>query len=246
MIPGLQRRAVLRLVGITLAAPALIWLVSGIVLALLPGDLVRGERHVQTRIAPELVARSYSSPGGAIAQTPGVSDLRLTQFLDRVVYVAEGPAGRALFDARTGEKLSPITEKMARTVATRDYVGEGTLSSLALMTAPPGEFGGSEPVWLARFDDDDKTRLYVSPQSGEVALRRNRFSTMRDTVVQIHRFDFLAGGRAHPAPTLVLAALCLAYFGTIAAVLFNAWVVSRRRNAQPEPVTVMKEDEAGV
>ena len=44
---------------------------------------------------------------------------------------------KAIFDADTGERLSPINEAAARRVAASDFVGEGEITHIALLRAPP-------------------------------------------------------------------------------------------------------------
>lgn len=196
MKPGRALKRLHGAAGAVLGFVFFIWLASGLALALLPEAAVDGAARAQTIISPELDARSYASPGGAIAQTPGASAVTLKYFLGRVVYLVEGPTGPALFDARTGDKLSPLPEQMARDVAQRDYVGDGKLVSLRLLRDRPGEYRGESPIWRAEFDDSRETRLYISPASGEVKARRNRYSTLHDFLRAVHLFDVENSGRS--------------------------------------------------
>lgn len=237
MKPGRVLRRLHGALGAVLGFLFCIWLASGLALALLPEAAVDGAARAQTIISPELDARSYASPGGAIAQTPGASAVTLKYFLGRVVYLVEGPTGPTLFDARTGEKLSPLPENMARDVAQRDYVGEGKLISLQLLRDRPAEYRGESPVWRAGFDDARETRLYISPASGEVKARRNRYSTLHDFLRAVHLFDVENTGRAG-------AGLLTAGGAGVAYLLFSLGLLIASR-VGARPVKTEKPAEAG-
>ncbi|MEE2691682.1 MAG: hypothetical protein VX640_09090 [Pseudomonadota bacterium] len=212
--------------GAVLGAQAIVWLVSGVALSWLPSDLVDGGGRAQTVIPAELDARSYASPGGAIAQTPGASEVILRHFLGRTVYLARGPAGPALFDARTGEKLSPLSDKMAREVARQDFVGAAEIASLDLLILPPPEFRGEAPVWRASFADERRTRLYISPSSGEVIARRNRYSSIHDFFRRLHMMDYGGDGSDSDAALKVFGGAALVY------LLLGAGLLAARHKAR--------------
>ena len=75
-------------------------------------------------------------------------------------------------------------------MAEQDFVGEGEIIALDLLENPPAEYRGALPVWRAQFDDRDATRLYVSPNSGEVVSRRNRVWRIYDFFWMLHIMDY--------------------------------------------------------
>ena len=151
-----------------------IWGLSGILLMALPPQLVTGEQNATIDVPPTLHAQNFVAPGGIVVSAGTVSELQLTEFLGRPVYVASGPEGAAMFDALTGEKLSPVDEETALRVARLDYAGDAPVVHSRLLTAPPTEYPGTGSVWQVQFDDDLKTRLYISPSTGVVVARRNK------------------------------------------------------------------------
>ncbi len=176
--------------GLILGLQVFIWILSGVVMSWFHIDLVRGERAMFAGAPPELEAAAYASPGGVIAQTDGATSLELRSFLGKPVYVAQGPFGEALFDAADGEKLSPISEETARAVAKADYVGEGEVERVALLTSPPHEYRGPRPVWRVDYDDALKTRLYISQSTGKVVSRRNAVWRLYDFFWMLHIMDY--------------------------------------------------------
>ncbi len=177
--------------GLLLGAQVIIWMASGVVMSWFSLNWVRGETTAQSDIAPpELAPVSYASPGGVIAQVEGATEVRLKTWLNRRVYEVQGYDRTVLFDADTGEKLSPIKEKDARRVARHDYVGPGEIVIIRLMNNPPQEYRGDRPVWRADFDDRDQTRLYISPDTGNVVARRNRIWRIFDFFWMLHIMDY--------------------------------------------------------
>lgn len=177
-------------VGILLGAQFLLWMLSGAVMSWFHIALVRGETAAFSAPPRELQVSTYASPGGVIVQVDAATSLELRSFLDRAVYEVRSPDGAALFDASTGEKLSPLPEEMAREVAERDYLGAGDLETLMLMDDTPHEYRGPKPVWRADFDDRLSTRLYISPETGKVAARRNDIWRIYDFFWMLHIMDY--------------------------------------------------------
>ncbi|HBK91988.1 MAG TPA: PepSY domain-containing protein [Parvularcula sp.] len=179
-----------RWLGLILAAQVLLWMTSGVVMSWFPIGKVRGETAAAIEAPLSLAATSYFPPGGVAAAFPGATEIRLKTWLGRTVYSVKGEAGAALFDAETGERLTPLPEALAKKVAAADFRGEGDLKRLVLMNNPPAEYRGPTPVWRADFTDADKTRLYISPQTGEVAARRNRVWRLYDFFWMLHIMDY--------------------------------------------------------
>lgn len=179
-----------RWLGLLLAAQVVIWMSSGVIMSWFPIEHVRGETAAAIAAPLQLNATRYFPPGGVIAEIESATDVRLKTWLGKPVYVVTGESGRALFDADTGERLSPLPEALARKVAEADFRGEGEVTRLTLMNNPPPEYRGPRPVWRAEISDVDETRLYISPETGEVLARRNRIWRLYDFFWMLHIMDY--------------------------------------------------------
>ena len=101
--------------GLLLGIQMLFWMLSGLVMSAFPIELVRGETTAFSAPPVPLEAQTFASPGGIIAQVDGVTSLELRRFLGRPAYLTSGQgAARALFDAASGEKLSPLSTMSVR------------------------------------------------------------------------------------------------------------------------------------
>lgn len=179
-----------RWLGLLLAVQVLLWMTSGVIMSWFPIDQVRGETAASIEAPLALSPTSYFPPGGVIADFPGATDVRLKTWLGRPVYAVTGEGGGALFDADSGEKLTPLPEALAKKVADSDFRGDGELKRLTLMNNPPAEYRGPTPVWRADYTDNNETRLYISPQTGEVVARRNRIWRLYDFFWMLHIMDY--------------------------------------------------------
>lgn len=176
--------------GLILGLQVLLWMASGAVMSFFPIELVRGETAAYSAPERPLDAQTYASPGGIIAQADGATSVELKRFLGRPVYVTGGPGAAAIFDAASGEKLTPLKEDDARAIAKQDYVGEGEIARAALVSFPPQEYRGETPVWRVDFNDRRRTRLYISPDTGEVRARRNDIWRLYDFFWMLHIMDY--------------------------------------------------------
>jgi hypothetical protein len=190
----MQRRKVIqtahRWLGLALVAQVVLWMASGVIMSWIPIEVVRGENAASAKISPELQVTSYFPPGGVIADFGPATEIEIRTWIDRPVYLVTGDAGRALYDADTGARLSPIGEAEARRVAEFDFTGDGEIDEAKLMRTPPGEYRGVTPVWRVDFNDANKTRLYISPETGEVVARRNSFWRLYDFFWMLHIMDY--------------------------------------------------------
>ncbi len=177
--------------GLILGIQVLLWMVSGVVMSWFPIELVRGETRAFISPPLELDAQTYASPGGVIVQAPGATSVELRRFMGRTVYVASDASGAiAMFDASSGQKLTPLKEADARRIAKQDFVGDGEIARVRLLDYPPQEYRRETPVWRVEFDDKMNTRLYISPSSGEVRARRNDIWRLYDFFWMLHIMDY--------------------------------------------------------
>lgn len=179
-----------RWAGLILAVQVTLWMASGVVMSLLPLDYVRGER-MKTYAAPaELDIQNYFPVGGVIADFGGASEATLKTWQGRAVYLVRSDQGAAMYDADSGERITPISEEEARRAALADFAGVDQIKRALYMNAPPHESGRSTPLWQITFDDKDETRIYVSPDTGDVVARRNRVWRFYDFFWMLHIMDY--------------------------------------------------------
>ena len=106
-------------------------------------------------------------------------------------YRLDTPDGTRLIDAVSGERLDPITADQAVAVARADYAGDASAAVVEWTDTPHYEIRGRDlPLWKVELRDDLGTRLYVSPETGEVVARRNTLWRIFDFVWMLHIMDY--------------------------------------------------------
>lgn len=179
-----------RWLGLAMAAQLIVWMASGVVMSQLPIEHVRGETAAAYSAPAELKVQNYFPPAGVLAEVDGPREATLKFWLGREVYVVAGAGGKVMFDADTGEKLSPLSEADARRAALADFTGDGKIKATVFFDVSPREAGARKNLWRVDFDDRDETRLYVDSGTGEIAARRNRVWRFYDFFWMLHIMDY--------------------------------------------------------
>ena len=216
----------------------MLWIAGGLVMSAIPIETVRGEHKISPTGPSEIDTTEILSLNHAteLLKIDAISSATLGQVLDKPVWRIQDPSGANLIvDARSGERLDPLSEALAREIAEADYSGKGTVSSLEFVASPPSEYGRPGPVWRIQFDDGDATTLYIDPQSAEVTARRSSTWRFYDFFWKLHVMDY-DDGHDHNHPLLITAsgaAVFVALSGLILLIIKmrRTWLISSRRRA---------------
>lgn len=184
--------------GLLVGIQIIFWFVGGLVMTVIPLDLVRGEVNMAAR---ENVSMPSDELSDLLARIDSVNlnDVTLRSLADRkVVQVSRASGADQIFDSDTGRLLSPIGAETAEKVALADfsYRSPGALDAdvkviaSTLLTEEPGDFRRALPVWQIMLDDPDGTRIYVSPDTGQVLSRRNDYWRVFDFFWMLHIMDY--------------------------------------------------------
>jgi hypothetical protein len=128
-----------------------------------------------------------------------------------------------MFDAATGEKLTPLTEADARAVAQYNWAGQGEVASASLLEAAPSESGRKgDPMWRIDFEGKDKATFWVTPDTGEVRAVRTGIWRVFDLMWGLHIMDWSA------RETIASWWMKAFAFGGLMMSLAGAWLLARR------------------
>jgi hypothetical protein len=208
--------------SVLIGLQVLLWLVSGLVMSLLDASAVSGEDlmahepDVGELITPDA---AFVEPQRILAALPGqsVRTIEIRRQLGYWVWRAQTDAGIRLFDARNGAPLT-VGEREVRRVAEAGYFGDGRIVAAALLTEPTLEARGQPlPLWRVTFDDDRRTRYYISADDGRILGRRNDLWQVFDLFWMLHTMDYV--GRDDFNTPWVIAAAFGALWLAISGVL---------------------------
>ncbi|MBJ7413519.1 MAG: hypothetical protein JHD15_24630, partial [Phenylobacterium sp.] len=100
--------------ALVVAIQAVFWTLSGIYMTAVHIDIIHGDRLVNAPLVQPLPLAGLVEPAHLAHLAPGFKSARLESQLGQPVYVVEAEGGKALFDARSGAKLSPLNAAQAR------------------------------------------------------------------------------------------------------------------------------------
>ena len=178
-------------IGLIVGVQALLWMISGLYMVVVPLDVVHGD-HL-AHVFPEPL-----KPGAPrVAQAklhelyPGITSVRLKNMLGKEVYEIRQGTVAAVVDATSGVKLSPLDRDTIKALAEESHVGEGDISGIEWVTKAPSEVGARPvPLWAVHYDEAGDTTLYFSPQTGDLVARRHNLWRIFDFVWMLHIMDY--------------------------------------------------------
>lgn len=170
---------------------AVIWTATGMYMVAVHIDIIHGDHLV--RQAPPTPVRldGLVAPGALVAADPATHEVRLQRLLDQPIWRVESKQGTYAVDARSGQRLPPVTEAQAREIARRIYTGEPKIVSARLLDEAPLEMQTRKPpYWRVEFKGWNQPTLYISPTTGELISRRHNLWRIFDFVWMLHIMDY--------------------------------------------------------
>ena len=194
-----------RYLGVFIGIQILFWCASGIYFAWYDIDEIRGS-HL--RRAPEIdlnfipgsvidIAVALQSVRESVPGVQSINAIRLRKLLDEPVYEIsysrQGQEYYQLVNARNGNLLDGVNEKMAIEIALADFAADAEVLEVILLEHADAhaEYRGRDlPVYRVSMDHESKTNIYVSRQRGVVSARRNQSWRVFDFLWMLHTMDF--------------------------------------------------------
>ena len=179
--------------NLIIGAQLIIWLLTGTIISFIDQDKASGN---VTRVASsDGSSLSTSESYFPVSRLPlGESIIRtvtLELFLGQPVYRGDEGDTAALFDARSGERLT-INRALAEEIATKSYRGNGHVSSSERLDSGSNEVRAVKaPVWRVDFEDSLATRVYVTAEDGQLLAHRNNRWKAVDFLLMLHFMDYV-------------------------------------------------------
>jgi len=178
-------------IALIIAVQAVFWTLSGVYMTAVHIDIIHGDRLVKPPVAQPLRFEGLLEPAHLAHLAPGLKSARLETQLGQPVWVVDAEGGKALFDARTGEKLSPLGEAQAKARAKALFAEDGDVVSTEFITKAPLEVQTRPvPLWRVEFEGAWRPTFYISPYTGELVTRRHDLWRTFDFVWMFHIMDY--------------------------------------------------------
>lgn len=217
-------------IGLIVGIQVVLWIAGGLYMTWYPIEVVRGEHNMRD-VEPLTLneTKGFIPVSEAIAAAGGarITGLELGHFLGAPVYRLERAEGSWLMvDALSGDILSPISEGKALALAIADFKGEAKPEGANWLTEKNLEYRGDLPVWQVYLNDEEDTRLYVSPVLGRVVARRTETWRIFDFFWMLHIMDYKE--RTNFNNPLVIIASIVGLVAAVSGVLLIYFRFGRR------------------
>jgi len=186
-----------RWLGLVAAIQLLIWTGSGLLFSIVPIDDVRGSHLLQ---APPTLRLGYVrliSPSSLVTQHKelamlSLGKIQLQQRLYTPIYIAKLEDNWLIYHAETAEKLEPLTETEARSIASNS-TELPILSATWVTEASRGsEYRDGElPAWKIKLKGVDETNLWIGANSGKISAIRTNTWRLYDFLWSLHIMDYV-------------------------------------------------------
>lgn len=225
-----------RWLAIVIGIQIFLWMLSGLYFAVIPFNRVLGsDLIVDQEPQPLQVPPQLMSPADIVAKFPDrqIHKVILKNNVHGLAYELYENTSHpfAVLDPQTGEPFPQIPLEQIIAIAKASHSGTfgPNLNTITLTDDKPKEYFGPLPVVRVNMDDARATRIYVSPLTGEVLTRRNRYWQVFDFFWMLHIMDFDTGLDFNNNLLRVAA------FGGLLVSISGYilwWVSRRRRRAQ--------------
>lgn len=207
-----------KIAGVIIVIQVLFWAAGGMVMSVFPIKEVRSEHNLK-QAEPLDSSINFIESLNKVASPIDVQSFQAGMISGQaVILVTYKNETLEVYDAKSGEKLSPFSEDWARRIALADYNDQGTISSVEWMTEDNLYYRGKLPVWKVSFDDSANKVLYVSPRTGRIAARRSTLWRVYDTLWMLHIMDYKTRGD-HNNWFLIIASFTLFFFSLSGLIL---------------------------
>lgn len=222
--------------GLVLVVQILLWFLSGLVMAVLPIEQVRGE-HLrsqpltnwqQAQISPAIVLAQHSTE--AILSLSQQLAVTAGQLSAVPVYVIDDAGQRFRYSAVDGSLLTALAEQDISQLAQAQYQGKAGLRQVKLLQRAPAEVRHlATPLWQLQFADSDNTHFYLDPATG--AVLRVRTDTWRwfDFFWMLHIMDYDERSNFNNPLLITTAAASLLFTLTGILLLWQRYRPRRKR-----------------
>lgn len=186
-----------RRLGPILGVQLLLWSLGGIYFSWIQ---MSGEREMDDlvlEVPANLKYENFLAPIPPLirnSQLALIEEIRLGKLLNIPVYrMIQDDRHAELYNAITGEKISPIDRTTAIAVATAAMVPDLPVRSVVRQDAHSKTYYGPVPVWKVTFDDWKATTVYIGANTGMIAARRTVFARAYGIFYRLHIMEYGGG-----------------------------------------------------
>ena len=185
-------RRVHKWLGLLIGVQVVLWLSGGVVMSLIPIDMVRGEDWIKRDVEP--LSEHMAGFRVPLSQLPvqQVSSARPGIRLGQPVWFLQlADNSQQVVDAASGVKLPLLDATQAASLARSAHVDAPEVVRVASVERAEGEVRGAKlPLWRVELDDRWRSRVYIDATTGRVTAVRNDLWRVYDFFWMLHIMDY--------------------------------------------------------
>ena len=158
-------------------------------MTLFPIEQVRGQHLLEKQVFSLSDADIVPIEIAMTAYDGALHGAQLMNVAERPVYILLGDKGSQMLDARSGQNWKGATREDIIGVAKDSYRGKGKIKRVEKLSTAPKDYSGAVPVWRVKFDDRDRTSLFIDPETAKVISVRTRLWRVFDLAWKFHIMD---------------------------------------------------------
>jgi len=203
-------RKIHKYLGLLIGLQVLMWISGGVVMSVLPIDMVRG-KHL---LLPEPVLSTTQL--AAVTSNIHLNSWRTLEWKNRLgqaVLKATDLNGKiAWLSPSSGNSLAELNPQEVEKVSLMRYSEQASLKHIALIEQVPFEVRHlTSPLYQVEFDDWINTTFYLHPVSGEVRSVRSDIWRLYDFFWMLHIMDYETRDDFNHPLLIVIAAFSLLF-----------------------------------
>jgi hypothetical protein len=187
-------RSIHKWLGLVLALQVLAWLTGGVVMSLIPIEMVRGSAWVTQPEEPAgpRLAEFRRAPAEVLSSSGGATGVGVMLRLGEPVYVLrEGTHALRVVHAASGAAVPALDEQAALRLASSLHTERPAAVDAELLNETGGESRGLHaPVWRVRLADRWRSHVYLDPVTARLLAVRNDLWRVYDFFWMLHIMDF--------------------------------------------------------
>jgi uncharacterized iron-regulated membrane protein len=193
----LSFRKVHRWLGIIAGIQLFLWTGSGLFFALIPIDDIRGSHLLTPSPVFRLGHVKLLSPSSLASQheelsAVSVDQVKIKQRLYTPIYVVQNDGNWLVYDAESGEKLAPVTETEANSIASNSTKLPVLSAVWVTSTESGSEYRDGElPAWKIELEGPDHPILWIGGNTGQVVAIRTTRWRIYDFLWSLHIMDYV-------------------------------------------------------
>ncbi len=186
-----------RYLTLFLAIPLFCWIISGVLLNLIPSDLLSNRALYQPSTSAKLSTIPNIDLTAITAQLKNqgigsINKLEILNRLDRFMIKASTKNSTHYYWIKPFQKVSLNTHQILE-LAQQSYKGKVNLSTPELLPAHLTRFqsdlNDKHAQYLIRTNDIEQTQIIIDAHSARVVTHLNRRSGVKDILMQLHFLD---------------------------------------------------------